>query len=298
LVDPAEFLTRFKPPVSDPGIITNSGAIKGFSIDFCDRLGLDIPVLGPATTAALKAALPPFASLDNPLDVTAQVLRDLTIWTRSATALLDDPNVGSLCVPVVPGSPKLAMDKVQALLPTILASGKPTMIAALGDEFPIPPEFIAAFRHNGIQVLRSPERALRALAHATAYGKRLAQLRGKARVIEAPSLPRPGRPPLCCFPFESRRDGSRTSSDCRPRAVAAAPLRRGSMSDHVYSITEIVGSSQSSLDDAVRNGIKTAAQTLRNLEWFEVTQIRGHIVEGDVGHFQVCMKLGLRYERK
>ncbi|MBV8837926.1 MAG: acetate--CoA ligase family protein, partial [Alphaproteobacteria bacterium] len=192
LVDTAEFLARFAPPVNGPAIITNSGAIKGFSIDFCDRVGLDIPRLDPATIAALKVALPPFASLDNPLDVTAQVLRDLTIWTNSARALLADPNVGSFCVPIVPGSPKLAMDKVEALLPTILAAGKPTVIAALGDESPVPPEFTAAFRQNGIQVLRSPERAMRALAHATAYGQRLAQPRGEPLTINAPALPRGG----------------------------------------------------------------------------------------------------------
>lgn len=192
LVDTAELLARFAPPVNGPAIITNSGAIKGFSIDFCDRLGLNIPRLAPATITALKAALPPFASLDNPLDVTAQVLRDLTIWTNSAQALLADPNVGSFCVPIVPGSPKLAMDKVEALLPTILAAGKPTVIAALGDEFPVPPEFITAFRQNGIQVLRSPERAMRALAHATAYGQRLAQPSGQPLTIDAPALPRRG----------------------------------------------------------------------------------------------------------
>ena len=53
------------------------------------------------------------------------------------------------CVPVVPGSSKLAMDKVRALLPTILDSGKPAVIAALGDEFPIPPEFIAGTSWSG-----------------------------------------------------------------------------------------------------------------------------------------------------
>jgi acyl-CoA synthetase (NDP forming) len=84
------------------------------------------------------------------------------------------------------------MDKVQALLPTILASGKPAVIAALGDEFPVPAEFIAAFRDKGVQVLRSPERALRALAHVTAYGRLLAQPRGDARVIDAPPPPRRG----------------------------------------------------------------------------------------------------------
>ena len=192
LVDTAELLARFKPPVKGPGIITNSGAIKGFALDFCDALGLDIPLLGEATLAALKQALPPFASLDNPVDVTAQVLRDLTIWTRAADALLADPALGSLCVPMVPGSPKLAMDKVQALLPSNLVAGKPAIIAALGDDFPIPPEFIAAFRDKGIPVLRSPERALRALAHATAYGRRLEVREINSEPTSTPDLPRRG----------------------------------------------------------------------------------------------------------
>ena len=113
--------------------------------------------------------------------MTAQVLRDLTIWTRTAEALLADPGIGSLCVPMVAGSPKLAMDKVHALLPTIQRGGKPAVIAALGDDFPIPPEFIAAFRDKGIPVLRSPERALRALAHATAYGQTLQRRAARQR---------------------------------------------------------------------------------------------------------------------
>lgn len=68
------------------------------------------------------------------------------------------------------------------------------------------------------------------------------------------------------------------------------------MNDHVYSVTEIVGTSKTSVEDAVQHGIETAAKTLRKLEWFEVTQIKGHIVDGKVGHYQVCMKLGLRYD--
>lgn len=69
------------------------------------------------------------------------------------------------------------------------------------------------------------------------------------------------------------------------------------MSDNVYGVTEVVGSSEVSIDDAARNAIRTASKSVRNLEWFEVSQIRGHIVEDDVGHFQVVMKLGFRYEK-
>ncbi len=68
------------------------------------------------------------------------------------------------------------------------------------------------------------------------------------------------------------------------------------MSDHVYSVTEVYGSSKDSLDAAIRNAVGTASKSLRNLEWFEVTDIRGHIADGGVGHYQVGVKLGFRYE--
>ncbi|WP_225845504.1 dodecin [Streptomyces sp. HPF1205] len=68
------------------------------------------------------------------------------------------------------------------------------------------------------------------------------------------------------------------------------------MSEHTYRVTEIVGTSPESVDAAVRNGIHRAGKTLRGLDWFEITQVRGHIVEGDVGHYQVGLKVGFRLE--
>lgn len=68
------------------------------------------------------------------------------------------------------------------------------------------------------------------------------------------------------------------------------------MSHHTYRVTEIVGTSHEGIDDAIRNGIGRAAQTLRNLDWFEVGQVRGHIENGAVAHYQVCMKVGFRLE--
>ena len=69
--------------------------------------------------------------------------------------------------------------------------------------------------------------------------------------------------------------------------------------DHVYPVTEIYGSSPKSVDDAIRQAVSAAQGTIRNLEWFEVTEIRGHIAEdGTIGHFQVGVKLGFRLERK
>ena len=66
--------------------------------------------------------------------------------------------------------------------------------------------------------------------------------------------------------------------------------------DRTYKVTEVVGTSADSLDQAIRNGVSKAAQTLRNLNWFEVTELRGHLKDGDVAHFQVTMKVGFRLE--
>jgi flavin-binding protein dodecin len=70
------------------------------------------------------------------------------------------------------------------------------------------------------------------------------------------------------------------------------------MSDNVYGVTEVVGTSTKSLADAVNRAVETASGTLRNLEWFEVTQMRGHIKDGRVAHYQVMVKLGFRYEKR
>lgn len=68
------------------------------------------------------------------------------------------------------------------------------------------------------------------------------------------------------------------------------------MADNTYTITEIVGSSKTGVDDAVRGAIARAAKGLRNLDWFEVTDIRGHIERDELCHFQVTLKVGYRLE--
>jgi flavin-binding protein dodecin len=68
------------------------------------------------------------------------------------------------------------------------------------------------------------------------------------------------------------------------------------MSNHVYRLSEIVGSSETSVDDAIRRAIRKAAETVRNIDWFEVGQIRGHVEDGDVAHVQVVLKIGFRVE--
>ena len=68
------------------------------------------------------------------------------------------------------------------------------------------------------------------------------------------------------------------------------------MSQHVYKLLELVGSSTTSTDDAIRKAIETAAGTVRHIDWFEVIETRGHVTEGKVAHFQVTLKVGFRLE--
>ncbi|MGZ4795641.1 MAG: dodecin [Acidimicrobiia bacterium] len=68
------------------------------------------------------------------------------------------------------------------------------------------------------------------------------------------------------------------------------------MSDHTYKVTEIVGSSADGVDAAIRSGIARASESLRHLGWFEVTDIRGHLEDGTIAHFQVTMKVGFRLD--
>jgi len=68
------------------------------------------------------------------------------------------------------------------------------------------------------------------------------------------------------------------------------------MPDHVYRVTEIVGSSRESVESAIRNAIDRASRTVRHLDWFEVTEVRGNLENNAIGYFQVTLKVGFRLE--
>ena len=68
------------------------------------------------------------------------------------------------------------------------------------------------------------------------------------------------------------------------------------MTDNIYRVAEIVGTSPNGVDDAIRNAVSRANQTLRNIDWFEMTEIRGHLADGQVADWQVTVKIGFRLE--
>jgi acetate---CoA ligase (ADP-forming) len=192
LIDTAELLTRLPAaPSKGAAVMTNSGAFKGYTLDFAETIGLPLPALSPATAEALAPVLPAFASVDNPLDVTAQAMRDPGLLGKSAGLLLADPAMGSLIVAVIPGPPRHATDKARAVAAGIANSKKPVVFAALGDEAPLPPDFISTVRGAGMPFFRSPERALRAMARATEYGQMLAA-RHSTDTVSVPKVALPG----------------------------------------------------------------------------------------------------------
>jgi flavin-binding protein dodecin len=68
------------------------------------------------------------------------------------------------------------------------------------------------------------------------------------------------------------------------------------MTDHVYKLLELTGSSPTSIEDAVTKAIAKASETIRNIHWFTVTETRGHVIDGKVAHWQVTLKLGFTLE--
>lgn len=68
------------------------------------------------------------------------------------------------------------------------------------------------------------------------------------------------------------------------------------MTSHTYKLVELVGSSTTGTDDAIRSAIETAAKTIHHIDWFQVVETRGHVVDGKVAHFQVTLKVGFRVD--
>jgi acyl-CoA synthetase (NDP forming) len=233
LLDTAEILSRFsKPPVNGAAIMTNSGAFKGYALDFAEDLGLDLPALSPENAQAIKKILPPFAAIENPVDTTAQTVRDPSILGTTAEQLLADPAMGSLVISIVAGAPRFAMDKARAILSGIANLDKPIAVATMGDETELPPEFSASLREKGLAFFRSPDRALRAMARATWYGNAIAREAHRA-------------PPLASSPLRIAATGALTEYKGKALlAMRGIPVPEGALAkspDDAREIAERVG---------------------------------------------------------
>jgi acetate---CoA ligase (ADP-forming) len=175
LGDIAEILVRCPPlPRPELAVLGESGFFKALSLDLCEELEVPLVRLDDDNASELRAALPDFVPVSNPLDITAQGLSEPRIYTELLTSLLADERVGAVVAGIIQGDPVTSGIKVPAIL-TALEQGplaKPMVFAGLDEGADIPPDNIAALRAKGVPWFPTTERAFRALARLGAQSLR------------------------------------------------------------------------------------------------------------------------------
>ena len=195
LVDVVAVLARFpKPATGGTAVLTNSGAFCGVALDFCNDVGLPVASLSASTVDQLKSLLPSFAAFANPVDVTTAGMTNPNIFGDCTQRLLDDPATGSVLVAVLGGGRPQQIAKAKSIVPVLAAAAKPAILAVMGDEAPLDEEALRLIRESGISFFRSPDRAMRALFHVTAFGRALEALAIAISVenVDPIALPAPG----------------------------------------------------------------------------------------------------------
>lgn len=151
---------------ADLAVLGESGAFKALTLDLAEELELPLAALHDGDSPALRAALPSFVPVSNPLDITAQGLSQPTIYTNCITALLDDRRVGAVVCGIIQGDPVTATIKVPAILAALEGCelAKPLVFAGLDEGAEIPPQFIKDLRQARVPWFPATERAFRAFA--------------------------------------------------------------------------------------------------------------------------------------
>jgi len=170
LGDVAEIALRC-PPLAAGGtaVLGESGAFKALMLDLAESVELPLPAAVDADSPGLRAALPPFVGVSNPLDITAQGLVDPGIYTRSIEALLEDPRFSSILVGVIQTDAITCRIKLPAILAGLEdgSMSKPVIVAGLDEGAEGMAEFLPGLRAHGIPYFPTAERVLRALACLT-----------------------------------------------------------------------------------------------------------------------------------
>jgi acetate---CoA ligase (ADP-forming) len=182
LLDVSEMLLRFPSlPPGGTAVLTESGAFKALSLDFCDQVGLPLPGLSEATSAALRNVLPDFILPTNPLDLTAQGLVDPDLYRRTLPLILADELFGSLVLAIILTDEPTSGLKFQPIIDAIREArpSKPIVFAGLDEGAKILPEYVEELRALGVPFFPTPERAFRALARVTMFASAEARLGSK-----------------------------------------------------------------------------------------------------------------------
>jgi acyl-CoA synthetase (NDP forming) len=170
-------------PSGGTAVLTESGAFKALALDLCEALSLDLPAMEAATAARMRAAIPNFIPVSNPMDLTAQALVDPDLYRRTLEPLLDDPTYGSVIMGIIQTDEATSRMKFLPIIEAIrtLKPGKPVIFAGLDDGADVPADYIRDLRALGVSYFPSPDRAFRAVAQLTRLGDR-----DFARADEAP----------------------------------------------------------------------------------------------------------------
>lgn len=178
-------------------VMTESGAFKALTLDLCEQAGLALPRLDDANSPALRAAMPPFVAVSNPLDLTAQGLVDPDIYRRTLLALAHDERFGAIVVDIIQTDAATCERKFPAVLAGLreLKSGPLIVCAGVDEGAPIPVRYIEELRALGVPYFPSPDRAVRAIARLAAAASAGGRLEPAKRIAHTSSPLRPALPP-------------------------------------------------------------------------------------------------------
>lgn len=191
LFDVVPILLRHPAPrIGGLAFVTGSGAMKNVALDLGNDLGCGFPSFSETTVRTLRALLPGYAVVENPLDYTTVAMRDPGVMGAVIDTVVADANCGSVIVAQMAGSATNQHDKAEHMVPAIARASKPAALVILGDDGPLQTALVEAVATSGVPFFRSPDRAMRAMALIDRYSGMLRQRRSAAAAPVAPCVMR------------------------------------------------------------------------------------------------------------
>lgn len=192
LADALEIVARSAAPIrAGAAVVTESGAFKALTLDLCEQVGLVLPSLNDGNAPALRAVMPAFVPVSNPLDLTAQGLVDPDIYGRTLAALVADERIAAIVLGIIQTDEATSHRKFPHLLTALraLKSDKLVVFAGLDEGAPAPMQYIRDLRSLGVSYFPSPDRAIRAVARLISAASRPALTTANPIAVDRGRLP-------------------------------------------------------------------------------------------------------------
>ena len=186
VADVLDLAVRCGPIAPGTAILGESGAFKALALDVAEAIGLDLPPFDDALSPKLRAALPDFVGVSNPVDLTAQALVDPDLYRRTFDALLGDDRLGAIVLSIIQTDERTAHVKFPPIIEAIraLETDKAVIFTGVDEGAGVPADYIAALRTLRVPYFPTPDRAFRAVARWNVWGK------------DSPPAADPSMPPL------------------------------------------------------------------------------------------------------